>query len=98
MKDLVRISKLAFSPLIALVTMIGPAYAQNPIIQGMTDSAAINIAKGVIMVIALMTLGGQTVPALMEGDGGKVVKSALGVAILVGVAIKLKEFINLFAG
>ena len=99
MKKLTKYSGALSVAVIATVLMLAPtlAYAQNPIIEGMKNNTAITIAKAVIMVVALLVLGGQTVPSLMKGEGGEVVKSALGVAILVGIAIKLKDIIDLFA-
>lgn len=82
----------------AIALALAPAIAMaNPILEGMQNSTAITIAKGLIMVCALLILGGQTIPDLMKGDGGAVVKSALGVAILIGIAVKLKDIIGLFA-
>lgn len=92
-------TKIGSSSLVIMavtLSMLPNMALANPILEGMQNTTAITIAKSIIMAVALFILGGQTVPALMKGDGGEVVKSALGVAVLIGVAVKLKDIIGLF--
>lgn len=98
MKKVFSLSNLGLVALAVCMTLVPEtALAQNPILEGMKTSAAMTITKTAIVVVALLIFGSQTIPALMDGDGAKVLKSILGVGALLALAIKLSDVISLFS-